>query len=121
GEDVELLMHEAAASLATFTFSFDTPDLEKGIDIYDPVAGQWLYNAWVDVVSPFDNTALADITVEPSEIGLCGNCKTSAYLLNQPQASNGLSNDLRPNSGCLMAAVNQEGGVLTISQARGVP
>ena len=51
-----------SVQLLSFPFAFDTPNLTAGAILYTPNAGDILYNAWIEVTTPWNgDTPQADI------------------------------------------------------------
>src|SRR4051794_34340339 len=66
-----------------FKFAFDTPQLELGVPVYEPVVGEWLDDAifYVQTLFADDRNVFADLSVDPTAYGMYGNLYGS-YLLN---------------------------------------
>lgn len=90
-------------TVVKFDFSFNTPGLAQGIDIYTPEVGDVLYNLWFDVRTPFDGTTpKADAAVAALTYGLVGSVSAAYNLAGSPGETNGIANDNRSGQASLI-------------------
>jgi hypothetical protein len=92
--------------LLTFDFNYASEQMEQGLDVYIPAPGDWLYDGWVDVLTPFDGTTpQVDFSVTPTPLGLFAG-QGSTFKLDTPTKTNGFSNDDRQGQGNFMSQNN---------------